>query len=299
MRDRGATLRATLAKWLSPVFEAIVRRLDPAVEFDDHERAVSEIVRRAAGRESAPADRIWQEVVASGRRPGSGPPADLERLLDQWLLGPIETPDAISANSAIVDSTTTEEGWTNDAASAADQALRIASLAADPAWLAQHGGEAGLAVLRGFPPSRWFVFKRGAFAGSSRLLHSLLLASEIDLSAARRSDLRLEGSELHRGTVDVLDRLTKSIEVRRDEALRFADAARLGDGEETVERMRFALLLMRGARDFGDLRYLNTAMKLVDRGLREIRRDAHENAEHAYAFAFAYQEASLEEVLTE
>ena len=72
-----------------------------------------------------------------------------------------------------------------------------------------------------------------------------------------------------------------------------------------VERMRFTTALIEASEVFQDLRYLNTAMKLVDRALTELRRPLRDqdgtSARHreiAYLTTLSAQETRMREVIT-
>ncbi|MCR9095925.1 MAG: hypothetical protein NXI30_17015 [bacterium] len=285
-------MRATIGKLIKPAFDAVVDRFDSSTHLATH----LETVRRLT---SEPADGLRERpafAAVSERIGGAGDPDASPFAL--WLVHDPDRPELPPTEPHPAPETFTEEAWTTKG----EATGRAAWARLDH----ERTNERDVAaLLDSFPPERWFIFKRGVFPGTSVLLADLVRWADTQGDAPRDPAIRSTGSAALRALVDVLDRLIKHIEVRRNDALPFhVDAARQTRSEAAaqVERLRFAMALIEASRVFGDLRYLNTAMKLVDRGLVDQRgqiADAR-NADVAlaYLFAFCLQEERLSEVLT-
>ena len=87
-------------------------------------------------------------------------------------------------------------------------------------------------------------------------------------------------------------------EVLRENSL-VLDAGVLPVGADPLtERLRYALALVEASYAFGDLRYLNSALKLFDRFIGDARRGTDAARLH-YAVGVGAQERAMREVLGE
>jgi hypothetical protein len=137
-------------------------------------------------------------------------------------------------------------------------------------------------------PRGWFLLK-GTGYGAAHLLRALL-----------RTVRASPDHPLASYTREVCDRLIRHVEVRRQQSLAFRSEALPLGADPRVERSRFALALVEATETFGDLRYLNTALKLNDWQLRhQRRRVASATARLHYAVAIGRQESAMREVLGE
>jgi hypothetical protein len=134
-------------------------------------------------------------------------------------------------------------------------------------------------LSEGLPPRRWFV-RAGTPRGTANLLRSLIAAG------------LPEADEL-------LERLLRHVEIRREEALRLRTPGSVG--QENLERLRYTLALLEGAAWRRDLRFLNAALKLNDAHLLTLRRTRGQGAlrnrlELHYLASVALQERELREL---
>jgi hypothetical protein len=137
-------------------------------------------------------------------------------------------------------------------------------------------------------PRGWFLLK-GTGYGTAHLLRALL-----------RTVRASPDHPLASYTREVCDRLIRHVEVRRLQSLAFRREALPVGADPRAERSRFALALVEATETFGDLRYLNTALKLNDWQLRhQRRRAASATARLHYAVAIGRQERAMREVLGE
>ncbi len=310
-------MRGWIGDHFGPVFHRIVDRFDPAVQVEDHHAlatrllsdptiawdadasldALRDMLRSRIDRATQPgsANRLAGAVEANV--PTVVGDADITRIFE---LSSVTRASASSAGTedaeieqAIV-RLSDSECWSRDAAAAteASRHLLVSLLEArSPRATLLSASSGALAAL---PPRSWFLFKRGTFFGSSTLLMSLVRMRAI-----------VGQNELDPTVREVLDRLIRHIEVRRNEALGFATGAPIESSAALAERLRFALCLIEASAAFADLRYLNTAMKLVDRSSLEIQKALEKTTPGAieipalgYLIAFAAQEARLDRVLT-
>ena len=285
-------MRAKIGKLIKPAFDAVMDRFDQPTHLETHLDHVQSL------RSDAPDALRSQEAFRTILDRLGGAEAERDDLFSRWIAVDPYRPSDPPAELGPLGEVFAEVSWAEHG-----EATRC------HAWYWLDRGPASEAevaeVLAAFPPKRWFLFKRGVFAGSSVLLAHLVAWAATQGEAAREPALRETGTPALRALVDVLDRLIKHIEVRRNDALGFQVADRSparSEAEAPTERLRFAMILIEASRVFGDLRYLNTAMKLVDRSLAEQRgrgADArHPDATLAYLFAFCLQEERLAEVLT-
>lgn len=285
-------MRATIGKLIKPAFDAVVDRFDQSTHLDTHLETVRRLTREPAdGLLERPAfATISQRIGGAGDRDAS--------LLALWLAHDPDRPEPLPTEPAPVAETFTEEAWTEKG----EETRRAAWARLDH----ERADESDVtALLESFPPKRWFVFKRGVFPGTSVLLAGLVRWADMQGDAPRDPAIRSTGSAALRSLVDVLDRLIKHVEVRRDDALPFhvgAASRTRSEAQAQVERLRFAMILIEASRVFADLRYLNTAMKLVDRSLVDqrgrIADSRNADVALAYLFAFCLQEERLSEVLS-
>jgi len=175
-------------------------------------------------------------------------------------------------------------------ADAASEPRRFARL--DAALAAGAGVADAAPVLQAhasaLEPHGWFLLK-GTRYGTAHLLRSLLRTVRASPDHSLASYAR-----------EVCARLIRHVEVRRRQSLAFrGDVLPIG-ADPRVERSRFALALVEATEIFGDLRYLNTALKLNDWQLRhQRRREASATARLHYAVAIGRQERAMREVLGE
>ena len=305
-------MRRMIDRLFTPAFDAIVGRFDPPVEFDDHLRfldrlpttftvadeALNEslhaIIATALGEIGLPHDRFGESTVA---------------LAASWAAGHGDE-RALAAHGQRLDACINSSSETNleidersfEAASkgAFDwlQAPEQASRAALACLVAERSGcipstqiHAVLTELvSGFEPRQWFIARRGVLHGTSALLRAL-----ISYVHGHSDD-----DPLGRYVGEVLDRLLKHVEVRREEALRLAETAR-PDASQAQERIRFTFALLEGSAAFGDLRLLNAALKRNDLHLAELCRKGRHRDDlwwielAAYASSIALQERHMKD----
>jgi hypothetical protein len=196
-----------------------------------------------------------------------------------------------------------DDAWTQDPMLARRSAATLQRGLESDAWAQQSAHATAADALLAHPPRKWFLFKRGTFFGTSQLLVFLICVCARDHAAATDPDVRKSSDPVQTGSIEVLDRLIRHVEVRRGDALEFVEASVAADDDALTERMRFALALIEASTIFADLRYLNTAMKLVDAALVELRKERLQPGSTrslrrhlAYLVAFSAQESVLTEV---
>jgi hypothetical protein len=309
-------MRAIVGKVFSPLFEAIVGRLDPTIGIDDHEAFVRKL--SASWPVATKATDLRHEIFASAQREIDGSddesgPSSVDRVtaswhaLDQaWNSAPNEISERgprLGLDQEIA--TLNRNGiWAEMPLVARGAAAVLRDGLGDENWCRENAANAAIQMLHTHPPREWFLFKRGTYFGSSRLIDFLIHVCALDPTNARSPDVREGTNSLLVGTVEVLDRLIRHIEVRRGNALGFATNSITPDDDALTERLRFAIALIEASEIFQDLRYLNTAMKLVDVALRELKRqrlnpqDSSSLHRHlAYVVALSAQESRLREVI--
>lgn len=310
-------MRAIAGKVFGLLFEAIVGRLDPSVGIDDHLAFARKLSASwpAATKDTA----LLHETFASAQRALDGSndendPNSLDRVTARWHAldqaqksAPGEIPE--SGSRLALDheiATLSRKGiWAETPLEARDAAAILRRGLGDDSWCQANATHAAIQMLHAHPPREWFLFKRGTYFGSSRLIDFLIHVCALNPTNARSPDLREGTDPLLVGTVDVLDRLIRHIEVRREDALSFAVNSITPVDDPPTERLRFAIALITASEIFQDLRYLNTAMKLVDSALQKLKRrrldlqDSSSLHRHlAYVVALSAQESRLREVLT-
>lgn len=290
-------LRAFIARALSPAFEAAVRRFDPAIEFREHVafaqrvlasqvpampgpapvvRSVEARVRSALGL-AAQSDFKHEcdaaEMAALEAELLVDVSASAQRLLDIGVLGLLDEAQLPAAQRA------GDPGKSMTHLSPPDwESLRTLHAQTAPLQAGLRRGllcetdafDAIWPALEQREPRHWFLVAKGVRYGSADLLRSAvgLLGREI-----RGGSPAASGPELRDYLRETLDRLIRHVEVRREAALGFAPESLPPEADSTLERLRFTLALLEGARVFADVRYLNTALKLDDWHLRVLRRD--------------------------
>lgn len=279
-------MRATVGKLIKPTFDAVLARFDQTTDVESHRAQVDRLIgeTRAAGNTSDAFEFVANRISSSGE-------ADAD-LFARWFEVDPGNPAGAETDPTPDTTAFVEDAWSESPATTRRAAwARLAQPTASSDEIE--------AVLEAFPPKRWFVFKRGVFLGSATLLAFFVRWAGTEGSAAKHADIRRTGTLSLQGVVDVLDRLIKHIEVRRNEALPFHPGAEsLDEAEARIERLRFAMVLIEASCVFDDLRYLNTGLKLVDRALGEQRRFSSRDLELAYLYAFCFQEERLDEVLS-
>jgi hypothetical protein len=310
-------MRALIGKVFGPLFEAIVNRLDPSVGIDDHHAFVRKLSASwpVASKDTA----LLHETFISAKRELDGcgdknAPNSVDRVTASWHAldqARNSAPDEISENDPRLaldrEIATLSRGgiWTETPLSARNAAAVLRDGLENDNWRRENMTISAIQMLHGHPPREWFLFKRGTYFGSSRLLDFLIHVCALDPTNARNADVREGTDPLLVGTVEVLDRLIRHIEVRRGDALDFATNSITPSDDPLTERLRFAIALFEASEIFQDLRYLNTAMKLVDVALKELKRqrlnlqDSSSLYRHlTYVVALSAQESRLREVLT-
>jgi len=310
-------MRAIVGKVFGALFEAIVGRLDPSVEIDDHLAFVRKL---SAGWPAATKDTaLLHETFASAHRAlncsnDENDPNLVDRATAHWHAldqaqksAPGEIPESgprLSLDREIA-TLSRRDIWAETPLEARDAAAVLRDGLGDENWCRENAANAAIQMLHAHPPREWFLFKRGTYFGSSRLIDFLIHVCALDPTNARSPDVREGTDPLLVGTVEVLDRLIRHIEVRRGDALGFATNSVAPDDDSLTERLRFAIALIEASEIFQDIRYLNTAMKLVDVALKELERQRLDlqdssslHCHLAYVIALSAQESRLREVFT-
>jgi len=308
-------MRALIGKTFGPLFEAIVGRLDPSVGIDDHLAFVRKL--SADWPVTTTDTDLLYETFDSARRALDGrgneiDPNSVDRMTTSWhALDQARN----SASDEIPESdprfaldreiaTLSQNGiWAEAPLAAREAAAVLRGGLGDHDWCRENAVNASIRMIHAHPPREWFLFKRGTYFGSSHLIDFLIHVCALDPANAKSPDVREGTDPLLVGTTEVLDRLIRHIEVRRGDALGFATNSITPDDDPLTERLRFAIILIEASEIFQDLRYLNTAMKLVDASLRELERSRldlrNSSSLHrhlTYIVALSAQESRIREV---
>ncbi len=306
-------MKERLRDGLGPRVGSLLERLERGVTRDDHLATVARIVARPDLLETLPVEArpIAACLLGEGRRllagepprgaapdvPASVPSPEAFREAARrrgpyesgggmeacHLAGLLRLPDERSG--APPQGPLPEPGAEAERAGppAREVAALNASLAVDGPD-AEHVSEL-VAQARALPARRWFL-RRGTCYGTGHLLLALL---------------RVVPGPLAPYTREVCDRLVRHVEIRRRGALAFRPEGLPDGSAPAVERLRFAVALATAARCFGDLRYLNTALKLNDWHRRRLlpgRRSGTDSlAALHYVVSIARQESALREGL--
>jgi hypothetical protein len=307
-------MRGWIGEKLGPVFESVVSRFDPAVEIEAHFDFARSVIAQwpSSGDEVdryGPAFGLVQGQLQIDQAHGVAMDADPEtsawdpsiQLPTRAIGKPREASEMLPMEA--VETIGQQDAWQANPRPASRAAAALLSALADEDWALRHAHSVACHALLALPPSKWFLFKRGSFFGSSQLLDFLIGVCE--RSPEMRGDLGRTGDPVHDGTIEVLDRLIRHVEVRRGDALRFVPDSIAGNDDPVCERLHFTISLIRASALFSDLRYLNTAMKLLDAALVEIGRvpfdpqNPYSLRRHiVYLLALVAQESRLREVLT-
>lgn len=308
-------MRTTVGKVFGPLFEEVIGRLDPSVGINDHLAFVRKL--SASWPATTKDTTLLRETLTRAQRVLDGSvdesdPNSVDRVTAHWHAldqAPNPVPGEIPESSPRLAldkgiSTLSQKGvWAETPLEARDAAAVLHNGLGDDHWCQANAVNAAVQILHAHPPREWFLFKRGTYFGSSRLIDFLIHVCALDPTNARSPMVREGTDPLLVGTVEVLDRLIRHIEVRRGEALGFAmNSVTPGDDPRT-ERLRFAITLVEASEIFEDLRYLNTAMKLIDFALKKLERprlnlqDSSSLYRHlAYVVALSAQEFRLRKV---
>jgi hypothetical protein len=158
----------------------------------------------------------------------------------------------------------------------AARSVSIAARAGDQAW-----ARAALEPLAGaIEAKRWFV-AAGVRAGLAEALRALI-ASGVHESYA----------------CDVAERLLRHVEVKRADALAAPAISLETPSAREIEKLAWCHALLDCAASLRDLRFLNAALKTLDRAARVLERGAAPSALHALAYVSAVrrQERALSEL---
>ena len=311
-------MRAWLRDHVDPVFQKIVRRLDPSTELDDHLIFVGTIEKRwpapneTNGNQVGMSDclRLAHDALRQSTSETAHTGGSPEDVIRRWRSLDCEldptTPTDLPATAPSLEESVAmlaQPGiWSSDAKSAEQACAFVLRGLSLESWAQTFAPKAAADAISALPPKEWFIYKRGTFYGTASLLHVLI---EVN---ARMPDWTPDPGTgegfrpIRTGTLDVLDRLIRHIEVRRDDALRFATPTLRPDADPLLERLRFAMALIEAAELFRDLRYLNSAMKLVDNTLVALRRQPPKQESQsirrhlAYVTTLAAQEALMRKV---
>jgi hypothetical protein len=108
------------------------------------------------------------------------------------------------------------------------------------------------------------MLKRGTIYGTGDFLRSMLAILESAPEGSETARIRSYSRE-------VMERLTRHLEVKREDALSFLPASLPDDSNLELERVRFSLALIQASRIFDDPRFLNTALKTNDLHMIRLR----------------------------
>lgn len=265
-------MRRFVRRGLGPVFEALVSRLDPAVDPSEHPRFVEAVLATglpAAALEFGGARTVIAQHCASldiSVPAWCAADAEREEKTDAALLPLLAPASSLGTASGSPIAAPAPARWEDDPETAAACAASLLGRL----WSGEvETGEATArlrALADGFEPKRWFLLKRGTLHGSADLLRSVLRLCDVV-----GSEPRPDAEPLREYARAVLDRAVRNLEVRRDAAFELADASRDAGADVDLERLRFSLALLDGAELYSDLRYLNSALKLQDWLLRRLQ----------------------------
>jgi len=327
-----------LERTAGSLLEAVLRRVDPAVAGDEHRDCARSILAKLArdavgdapsgsGDAVALRDRLLSSVVERHRamlgeaspEPRGGAPGAVASEAVAWIASGADlgTPAYETPVGAQVVHLLGLGGWDEGATESSgplDALLRHAvekaafgapKGVADPERLVpaqltaallpaafagrRVGGDALAGALEtltaSLEPRRWFL-RKGAFYGTAGLLRGLLRHPEASAADYTR---------------DVCERLLRHVELRGHEALPFRPETLPSDAAPEVERARYGLALVEASRRFGDLRYLNAAIKMADLRHWDLRRRAKRSRSSLlvlhHAAAVALQERTMQEEL--
>lgn len=265
-------MRTLVRRGLGPVFEALVSRLDPAVDPSEHQRFVEAVL--AQGLPAAAMELAGSRTVIAQHC------ASLEIGVPAWCTSEVEPGEktniallpllppatTLAAASGAPIAAPAPARWEDDPETAAACSTSLFGR------LCRGEVEAGEAIAQlraladGFEPRRWFPLKRGTLYGSADLLRAVIRLCEIV-----GPEPPPDAEPLRAYARAVLDRTIRHLEVRRDAALELASASRAAGADVDLDRLRFSLALLDGAELFSDLRYLNSALKVQDWMLRRLQ----------------------------
>lgn len=304
-------MRRALDRVLGPAVEAGLRRLEHTVDPASHVRLAGDLLGAFASRVASAghgaADRgaerllsrlmdVWASPLrvnppiqaAGAGAAGEEPPEELAALLrrasagtrpDTWslhlasLLPPAEgsapgepgLAAELACMGASLDSPSPEGGEPP----AASLALVLLATLRTGRLAAPAAREAAGKIAEGLEPRRWFP-RAGVRYGSANLLRTLLAAS---------------GAERDAYVAEVCERLLRHVEVLREESLRLpGDRSRV---QRALEQLRFTHALLDVCERFGDLRFLNAALKRNDQHYRELSRSQGGGVDDVVALHYA------------
>jgi len=281
-------IRSLLRKTISPPFESLLDRLEQRVTVEDHREHARRIESRRGGLDAAPmspsARSLAEELFASwGDALADRATAATPRPVRARESVPFDDPEAALRTAAEADGAAPtvfdllgllppNEAPQNRAEGLAeflravagkgpfreDRLSREGPEAACLLLAAQRAGrlpsaeasEIALAFASDLPPRRWFA-RAGTPRGTASLLRCLVAGDAVEAP-------------------QILERLLRHVEIRREDALRLRPPEDLR--QQRLEQLRFTLALLEGAERLHDLRLLNAALKLNDRHLLALRR---------------------------
>jgi hypothetical protein len=304
-------MRTWLRRFADPVFNAVVSRFDTTIEIETHYALAQRVLEQLESTDSsidflpeiARRVRAVTNLGTVDRAAAPTPSTPPEPLLvanqawhafDLGAAAAVGDPTGPSSREVL----STPEIWANDPAGARRAAIQLSLGLESDAGPDDDGSAIARAALDALPPRQWFLFKRGTYFGSSNLLTYLIRTHAAREANAVSSLVEVESRE-------VLDRLIRHVEVRRENALGFEPKSLPADEDALTERLRFAVGLFEASEVFDDLRYLNTGMKLVDAAVAGLERDRFEARDPrsrkrhiAYLVALSTQEERLQKVWT-
>jgi hypothetical protein len=297
-------MRAWLRDHADPVFQRIVRRFDPSIEMDQHLAFARIIEERWPAPAESDGDRAGAHdclrtatgVLLRSTSGDADARGSVSELIRHWRFLDIgldaATPTSVTARDAQLRkcgfTLAQRDVWGSEPGLAIRACAFVLRELCSDAGNQDDVLRVAAGALSALPPREWFIHKRGTFYGTAWLLRILIDANAriIDLDGDLQSDG--EPRQIRSGTLDVLDRLVRHIEVRRDACLRFAAPTLRLDEDHLLERTRYSITLLEAAGLFHDLRYLNTAMKLIDQTLSDLRRQPPKRDSKAMRRCLAY-----------
>lgn len=285
-------MKRTIDRLLTPSFEALVRRFDPAVTLDDHLAFLRRVGAVPDDLDALHGGRISRSLGCSLVSLRVDRSATAEDAEPHEAFGPAATSLCASAleleagaagrDGAAFDAVEAARfDWLGSPEPACRSAWACLDALRDATTDRVELAERVRALCDGLPPRQWFVARRGCIYGTSALLRAAIGLVQLDAA-----DSALRGYVL-----EVVERLLKHVEVRREAALRLAPGGP-PRASQPLERIRFTLALLEAAGAFADLRLLNAALKRNDIHLTELARRGRPR-DHAWWLELACHAESL------
>lgn len=274
-------MRIRIARALDPIFRSIIDRFDTSVRLEDHASFIDGLIRRGrvgVGIDPSVASRIAESASA---RLGIAKPHWTD-VGDACAIAPFE--DSLDFEAALAHHQLSLIGggrevlpsvadpiddpaidWEAEPAAARRIARSVLQIVASAQSLDRQIIERMTPLLDGLGEHRWFLLKRGTIYGTADFLRSMLAILEASPDGIEKGRIATYCHE-------VVERLTRHLEVKREDALRFDSTSLPEDADQEVERVRFSLALIQASRVFDDRRFLNTALKSNDWHLERLRR---------------------------